>query len=188
MIYINSPSCIQDMLKNYSLNKQIEIPIHQIICREDYKGEEAYQVLNPQSRDYNNPIFNDSYLCIDLDSFECARRERRKGKKQNSPSMDMAFFIKDNGKIFTVLTEFRLNFKIASNIRQTELDKKVKYSSSCSRHFFKLPIYTKQYFVFPHEKLSEFKHRLSRMVPRCSPNYIAIDVPTLYTEFFDSQS
>ena len=95
MSYINTPPCVQDTLKNYFASKQIEISIHQVICREDDMGEEPYKLLSLKSRDYDTPIFDDSYLCIDLDSLECARRERRKGKKQNSPSMDIAFFIED---------------------------------------------------------------------------------------------
>lgn len=187
MSYINTPLCIQNIFKNYFASKQIEISIHQIICREDDMGEEPYKLLSPKTRDYDTPIFDDSYLCIDLDSLECARRERRKGKKQNNPSMDIAFFIEDNENIFTVLAEFRLNYKIVSNIKKDELDGKVTYSTHCSRHFFKLPIYQKQYFVFPHETCSQFRHRLGRMNPKCSPNYIAIDVSTLYSEFFDKQ-
>ena len=188
MTDIDSPPCIQNMLRSYFSGKQIEISIHQMICREDDTGEEAYRLLSSDGRDYDNPIFNDDYLCIDLDSFECARRERRKGNRQNSPSMDMAFFIEDNKEKFTVLAELRLNFKITSNIKKIDLDRKVTYSSNCSRHFFKLPIYSKQYFVFPHKNLSEFKHRLGRMNPCCSQNYIAIDVSTLYGKFFDEQA
>ena len=68
MSYINTPPCVQDILKIYFASKQIEISIHQVICREDDMGEEPYQLLSPKIRDYNTPIFDDSYLCVDLDS------------------------------------------------------------------------------------------------------------------------
>lgn len=184
MLYIeNSPK----VLECFSDNK-IEISIHDMICKEDTSGEEAYYLLENRERDYDRPIFDDIYRCVDLDQLECIRRKYRKGGKQNNPSMDMAFFIEEKTNRFTVLVEFRLNYKILKNIRKVDLDSKVQCSSRCSRHFFKLPVYPQKYFVFPSKKLPEFKNRLRRMNPQCSPNYIAVDVPALYSKFFDQRA
>lgn len=180
MLYINHHPEILHCFQN----DRIEISIHEIICNEDNSGEEAYQLYNNQ-RDFNKPIFNnDEYRCLNLDLLECVRRDRRKARKKNNPSMDIAFFVEEDGKKFTVLIEFRLNYKVISNIKKDDLDKKVKYSTSFSKHFLKLPIYPKQYFVFPSKKRPEFERRLRRMNPQCSPNYIAVDVINLYNTFF----
>jgi hypothetical protein len=186
MLYISTPHEISNLLSLLSCfaDDKIELSVHEMICKEDDSNQEAYQILNNGDRDDDNPIFDDDYLCIDLDSLECARRNRRKGMKCNNSSMDMAFFVEYNGNSYTVLVEFRLNFKITSNIKKDDLDKKVRCSASCSRHLLKFPIYPKQYFIFPHEKLSQFKHRFRRMNPQCSPSYIPIDVSELHKIFF----
>lgn len=154
-------------------------PIHQLICKDDDSGEEAYL-------DEDTPIFDDELLALDLDELERALAQFREIKDLNK-SMDMGFFIGNNDEKAFVLAEIRFNFSKFRNVTKQVLDDKVYFSTICVKQTLEAPIYPKQYFVFAKNKIEEGKSRLNRMNPKCSPDYIACGVQDIYDFFFANE-
>lgn len=166
-----------DLEDNFSGKFYIIKSIHDLICKDDDSGKEAYY------DDGDTPIFNEEWLALDLDELERELAQYREIKELNR-SMDMGFVVdNDNEKTF-VLAEMRFNFSEFRNITKQVLDDKVFFSTMCVQETLKIQIYPKQYFVFAKNKVAEGRNRLNRMNPKCSPDYIACGVQDLYRLFF----
>lgn len=160
---------------NFSDKFHIIKSIHQLICKDDDSGKEAYI-------DEDTPIFNDELLALDLDELERELAQFRENRNPNK-SMDMGFVVSDDNKAF-ILVEMRFNFSQFRNVTKQDLDDKVYFSTICVKEALKIKIHSKQYFVFAKNKVAEGRSRLNRMNPKCSPDYIACDVQDLYELFF----
>lgn len=166
------------LANNFSDKFYIIKSIHELICKDDDSGKEAYY------DDGDTPIFNDELLALDLDELERELAQFRANKKPNK-SMDMGFVVGNETEKAFVLVEIRFNFSQFRNVTKQDLDDKVISSTTCVENILNIQIYPKKYFLFAQGKVEEGRNRLNRMNPRCSPDYIACGVKDLYQLFFD---
>lgn len=165
-----------DLCDDFSGQFYIVKSIHELLCKDDDSGKEAYL-------DEDTPIFNDEWLALDLDELERELVQYRDDKNPNK-SMDMGFVVKSEIETAFVLVEMRYNYSILSNIKRDDLDNKVHYSTICVEETLNMQIYPKKYFLFAKNKVEEGRRRLNSMNPRCSPDYEALGTQGLYELFF----
>lgn len=165
-----------DLEGNFSGKFYIVKSIHELICKDDNSGKEAYF-------DSDTPIFNDELFAVDLDELERELAQFRENRNPNK-SMDMGFVVSDDNNKAFILVEMRFNFSQFRNVTKQDLDDKVYFSTICVKETLKIKIHSKQYFVFAKNKVAEGRSRLNRMNPKCSPDYIACGVQDLYELFF----
>lgn len=160
-----------DDFANYHIVKRV----HVLVDKDDDSGNEAYI-------DDDTVIFDDNCMGVDLDELEkaIAQQEQRNRNK----SMDMGLMLCTQGNKQLVLVEFRLNYADVVNVKKTDLDDKVQYSTECVTHYLNEKIYPKQYFVFNKKSIQQGRERLRRMNPKCNPNYLACGVQDLLNLFF----
>lgn len=164
---------------NFSRKFNIIRSIHDLICKDDDSGQEAYL-------DSNTPIFDDEWLALDLDELERELAQNRDNKEPNK-SMDMGFMVSNSDKTVFVLVEIRFNFSQFKNIKKDDLDDKVFYSTICVNNTLNnINIYPNKYFLFAKNKVQQGRRRLQNMNPRCSQDYQAIGVDNLYQLFFST--
>lgn len=153
----------------------IEKSIHELTYHED---------LSEDKNDLYEADFNDESKVIDLDNLEIAIAEKYERNRKNS--MDLSFIIsditKENSEI--VLVEYRLNYRIPCNLIKVDLDNKVRFSCRYTKFFYNIPLHKKKYFVFQSGLVPEFKRRLMRMNPVCSPEYVACSIKDIADKFF----
>lgn len=164
------------LANNFSGKFYIIKSIHELICKDDDSGKEAYY------DDGDTPIFNEEWLALDLDELERELAQYRDDKKPKN-SIDMGFIVGHNTEKMLVFAEMRFNFSEFKNITKQDLDDKVYFSTICVQETLNIPIYPQQYFVFAKNKVAEGRNRLNRMNPKCSPDYISCGVQDLYKLF-----
>ncbi|AWY19290.1 hypothetical protein LP123_13015 [Moraxella bovis] len=165
-----------DLQDNFSGNFYIIKSIHELICKDDDSGKEAYI-------DDDTPIFSDEWLALDLDALERELSQKRTDKNIKN-SMDMGFVVSDGNNKAFVLVEMRYNFLKFNNITRDDLNNKVYYSTICVKNTLNIKIYTKKYFLFAKNKVEQGRNRLNRMNPECSPDYETLGTRDLYELFF----
>ena len=153
----------------------VEKSIHELTYQED---------LSTEKEDVYEADFNEESIIIDLDKLEIAIAKKYRRNRRNS--MDLSFAIsditKENSEI--VLVEYRLNYRITCNLIKVDLDNKVKFSRRYTKFFYNIPIHKKKYFIFQSKLVPEFRRRLMRMNPACSPEYVACSIQDISDKFF----
>ena len=120
-------------------------------------------------------------IALNLDKVES---DRTRGKGNSNSTMDIAFGIKKEGKSKQfILCEYRLNYKNVNNIKKSDLDSKISHSKNLLGA--EIPIQTSYLFVFSSKIQKTALNKLRRFSSNKSTLYVAIDVPKLYSSYFD---
>ena len=130
------------------------------------------------------PFFNNNEVVINLDLAEaiCADLECR---NERNKSMDMAFGLRslDGKKIQMLLVELKFNVKDVYSLKKIDLEGKV--DGSCLVLGNNPPIYQRFIFIVKSEHLQEAISRFYRMNPKLDSKYVALDIQTLKSEYFN---